>query len=307
MQRAFIIHALSPLHPGTGQAQGAIDLPIARLKGSGIPYLPGSSVKGVIRDAHRGAERNDKAKQALSKRVFGPEVKLDTNEERSAGALAFGDARLLALPVRSFSGTFAWVTSPLLLWLAERDLHWGLDIPGADAPPRETWIEVTTDSLLGVQTTSKDKPRVYLEDIDCPIRGTHADLSSNWAAKIAADVFPTDADTFTRRFAVVDDETMTFLWETCTQVDARVRIGEEGVVAKGALWYEESLPTETLLLGLAAHLRNDPDPQVLFDHCLQGERSDLQFGGKATVGRGRARLIALTPAASATKPREGTQ
>ena len=43
-------HALSPLHAGTGQGIGVIDLPIAREKATGIPYLPGSSLKGTLRD-----------------------------------------------------------------------------------------------------------------------------------------------------------------------------------------------------------------------------------------------------------------
>jgi CRISPR/Cas system CMR subunit Cmr4 (Cas7 group RAMP superfamily) len=60
-------------------------------------------------------------------------------------------------------------------------------------------------------------------------------------------------DLFTRRFVVVDDDTMTFLWETATQVDARVRLDDATrTVAQGALWLEESLPPETLLTGLLA-------------------------------------------------------
>ena len=43
------VHALSPLHAGTGQGAGIIDLPIAREKATGLPYLPGSSLKGTLR------------------------------------------------------------------------------------------------------------------------------------------------------------------------------------------------------------------------------------------------------------------
>lgn len=49
--RLYFIHVLSPLHAGTGQGTGVIDLPIAREKATGIPYLPGSSVKGTLRDS----------------------------------------------------------------------------------------------------------------------------------------------------------------------------------------------------------------------------------------------------------------
>ncbi|HEY7420145.1 MAG TPA: RAMP superfamily CRISPR-associated protein, partial [Ktedonobacteraceae bacterium] len=43
------IHALSPLHAGTGQGAGVIDLPVAREKATNIPFLPGSSLKGALR------------------------------------------------------------------------------------------------------------------------------------------------------------------------------------------------------------------------------------------------------------------
>ncbi len=48
--RLLFTHALSPLHAGTGQGVGVIDLPIAREKATGLPFLPGSSVKGTLRD-----------------------------------------------------------------------------------------------------------------------------------------------------------------------------------------------------------------------------------------------------------------
>jgi CRISPR-associated protein Cmr4 len=92
------------LHAGVGQAAELIDLPIARLKGTGIPYVPGSSIKGVLRDARSGAGFNSDEVQA----VFGPDK---DNADKHAGALICTDARLLALPVRSFRGTFAYVTS----------------------------------------------------------------------------------------------------------------------------------------------------------------------------------------------------
>lgn len=44
----YFLHARSPLHAGTGQGTGVIDLPIAREKATGIPYLPSSSVKGTV-------------------------------------------------------------------------------------------------------------------------------------------------------------------------------------------------------------------------------------------------------------------
>src|SRR3990172_983710 len=114
--KLLLIHALSPLHAGTGQGVGVIDLPIAREKATQIPFLPGSTLKGVFRDACTDP--------TLRTNVFGPD---SGNPDQHAGAVAFTDARLLLLPVRSLMGVFAWVTSPLLLRRLSRDVN---DIEG---------------------------------------------------------------------------------------------------------------------------------------------------------------------------------
>lgn len=271
--RPFLLHALSPLHAGTGHAADVIDLPTARMKATGIPFVPGSSIKGVLRDARRTADREK------TEAVFGP----SDDPAAHAGALVVGDARLLALPVRSFRGTFAWATSPLLLVLAKRDLGTNLPVPlisgrGVRVAPGSACVH---------------NGRLYIEDLDLPAEES-AELA-RWTEILAPLASPGE-DIFTRRFAVVDDDTMTFLWETATQVDARVRLDEgTRTVAPGALWLEESLPPETLLVGLLAADRSrrrdvTMTPDEVLGFALSGDEI-LQLGGKATTGRGRCRLV----------------
>lgn len=274
--RPFLLHALSPLHSGTGHAADVIDLPTARMKATGIPFLPGSSIKGVLRDARRASDRDK------TEAVFGP----SDDPAAHAGALVVGDARLLALPVRSFRGTFAWTTSPLLLTLAKRDLN-------------ETALSIPHITARGAQLAQGNccvhQGRLYLEDLDLP--ATESDEAAAWARRLAPLASPGD-DIFTKRFAVVDDDTMTFLWETATQVDARVRLDEKTrTVAPGALWLEESLPPESLLIGLLAADRSrrrgvNMTPDDVLDFALTGEEI-LQLGGKATTGRGRCRIVPI--------------
>ncbi len=233
---AFLLHALSPLHAGTGQAAGIVDLPIARMKATGIPYVPGSSIKGVLRDA-RSVELGAEDPQLLA--VFGPAT--DKAHEH-AGALVVGDARLLALPVRSFRGTFAYVSSPLLLELARRDL--GEHAAGLPVPA------IAGRAALVAGDACLFENKIYLEDLDLAAQPDPA--VEAWARFLAPLASP-GADIFTRRFVAVDDDTMSFLMETATQLDARVRLSPETrTVAEGALWLEESLPAETVLVGLLA-------------------------------------------------------
>ena len=274
--RPFLLHALSPLHAGTGQAADVIDLPTARMKATGIPFLPGSSIKGVLRDARRGDDREK------TEAVFGP----SDDPAAHAGALVVGDARLLALPVRSFRGTFAWVTSPLLLTLAKRDLgEADLSIPSTNG----------RGAQLAQESCCVHQGRLYLEDLDLP--ATESNEATVWAQRLAPLASPGD-DIFTKRFAVVDDDTMAFLWETATQVDARVRLDEKTrTVAPGALWLEESLPPESLLIGIFAADRSRRSgvhmtPDDVLGFALAGEEVH-QLGGKATTGRGRCRIVPI--------------
>ncbi|MCG8554132.1 MAG: type III-B CRISPR module RAMP protein Cmr4 [Proteobacteria bacterium] len=274
--RPFLLHALSPLHAGTGHAADVIDLPTARMKATGIPFLPGSSIKGVLRDARRAGDREK------TEAVFGP----SDDPAAHAGALVVGDARLLALPVRSFRGTFAWTTSPLLLALAKRDLE-EANLPTLSVTGR--------GARLAQGSCCAHQGRLYLEDLDLP--ATESNEATSWARRLAPLPSPGD-DIFTKRFAVVDDDTMAFLWETATQVDARVRLDEKTrTVAPGALWLEESLPPESLLIGLLAADRSrrrgvNMTPDDVLGFALASEEIH-QIGGKATTGRGRCRIVPI--------------
>jgi CRISPR/Cas system CMR subunit Cmr4 (Cas7 group RAMP superfamily) len=109
----FLVHALTPIHIGNDIGLGAINLPTMREVHTGYPVLPGSSIKGVLRGQARDRPGLDIVK------LFGPERGA---EEDRRGDLAFGDAQLLALPVRSLYGTFAWITCPFALARLARDL-----------------------------------------------------------------------------------------------------------------------------------------------------------------------------------------
>src|SRR5437899_12957174 len=118
------VHALSPLHAGIGQGAGAIDLPIAREKATGLPFLPGSSLKGALRALCEDP--------IMRTKVFGPDTAASDPNSDYASSIQFSDQRLLLLPIRSLAGTFAWVTSPYVLRRLVRDLQ---DFQLSPVPP----------------------------------------------------------------------------------------------------------------------------------------------------------------------------
>lgn len=283
--KVLFIHALSSLHVGTGQGVGIIDNPIVREKATNRPLVPGSAIKGVLADAY-GDPKSDSRKK-----VFGP----PTDEAGdNAGAALFSSNRLLLLPVRSLCGTFAWVTCPDVLRRFRRD---DVAIAGLkDAPSVPILIDdeacLVADAKAGVLYTTD---LVVLEDLD--LNAQADDNTRQWATWLARHLFPGDkewAAMLGARLCVVSDDIFDFLGETATEVNARIRLKDDSkTVAKGGLWYEESLPAETVLVGLVSaqviEATKMSAAQVL--EAVQSTMgAPVQIGGKASVGRGLCRL-----------------
>jgi CRISPR-associated protein Cmr4 len=292
--RLLFVHALSPLHAGTGQGVGVIDLPIAREKATNLPYLPGSSLKGTMRDALSGEINDD-----LRCKLFGPE---NDKAKEYAGSVQFSDQRLFLLPVRSLVGTFAWTTSPYILQRLLRDAE---SAGGTDAPTGVPRPATLGHCILTKETGVLSSDSVYLEDLDLnsDADADQRQLATTWATWIGQQVFPgTDAASdewrkmLSARFCVVHDDAMSFLLETATEVTARIKLQDDTKTAQdGALWYEEALPTESILYGLVVatpvrRFEDELDNTRIFNAIAMLASYPMQFGGKATVGRGFCRM-----------------
>lgn len=287
--RILFVQALSPLHPGTGQAVGSVDLPVSRERATGIPYLPGSSLKGVLRDQARG--RLDREKLWA---LFGPEHE---SVSEHAGAAAFADARLLLLPVRSLAAVFACMTSPYLLerFVRDADLA-GLQVPALPpAPDALGKCGIAPVSRLRVSlgpgedrdrgTGCGVEQRVCLEDLDLvPVESPQLGAWETWLA--GATGAPVQG-----RMCLVHDDVMSFLLEVATEVTARIRLDDATkTVAERALWYEEGLPAETLLYSLVSLGPSWRKGVTVALDDLKPLLGVAQLGGKASVGRGICRL-----------------
>lgn len=271
--RTVFWQALTPVHSGTGQTSASvIDLPIAREVATGYPVIPASSIKGVLRDGREGTDEYGYANK---------EVEWEGKKEKvsKAGDLTFTDARVLCLPVRSYKGTFAYLTCPLVLQRFVRDQRaFALQPLFASLPSVND-----TDALVTGQTLVH-QGKLILEDID--LSEQQSQEASVIAEAIAKAVFSceTEQKLFLERFAIVQDDVFAFFSETATEVAARVKLKDDSkTVQDGGLWYEEAIPAETLFSSF-----------VLSSAGAFGElekQQHLQIGGKASVGRGLLRLV----------------
>jgi len=317
--RILTLFTRTPLHVGAGASVGAIDQPVVRERHTGLPIIPGSSLKGVLADLWSAdtVETITKGKPRTSRDLakditwlFGS----DSDDRPSAGALSFGEARLLAFPIRSAKGSFAWLTSPLLLARAARD-----GVPGVTALTKSDTDKLNTDekalfldtapiALPAVQAitatpNTSGRPgqpaRVVLEDYVL----THAGvLPASLVAPIAK--LGVDAGHFSQnldhRLVIVTDGMMSFFARTACEIAQHVRINDAtGTADEGGLFNQENVPADTLFYSVIhatpprseAHRtarRTIDDAFAALASRLNADdvRSTLQIGGDATTGLG---------------------
>lgn len=292
--QVYYLHALTPLHPGSGQATGIIDQPIVREKATHLPLAPGPTLKGVLRYELQPSFKDPDIFQAL----FGPDT---DNADDHAGALSIGDGQLLCFPVRSWYGTFAWATCPFVLHRFQRRLStdfgsgsWPAAIPSVQG---QGHISICAGSVL-----EQESGKAYFEDLDMQCSSSDENVAL-WAAFIAEAVFPDDGTSrqlFGERFAVMHDDDFNFLTETATEIRARIRLNEATrTVANRALWYEEYLPAESILWGVleagpSLHPKVPKQaPEMLAEMLALLPHGELrvQIGGNATIGSGQTRWV----------------
>ncbi|MGL6226197.1 MAG: type III-B CRISPR module RAMP protein Cmr4 [Thermoguttaceae bacterium] len=279
----FWIHALTPLHVGAGRGLGYIDLPIVREKVTNFPYIPGTAIKGVIADYYKATD-DKRNPDSIEATAFGT----SNNDASNSGSLVFTDARLICLPVRSLYGTFAWCTSPTILRRLKRDSK-SMEQPIAhDIPDVKNEHGFTpSDSVL------LKEGKIYLEDLDISV--TESETAKSWADYLAERIFQQeDRDDFVKRFVILADDVFNFLCETGTEVAAHIKIDQEKkTTVGGALWYEESLPAEAILAGILwcdKVFGKGSTSEDLMTKYAQN-LALLQFGGKATTGKGLVRCL----------------
>lgn len=274
----MVLVAQESVHAGAGRATGVVDLPIQRESHTGWPCVYGSGVKGALRSAARDSE------MPSADVVFGPET---ANGVDHAGSLLVGDARLLLLPVRSLTGHFKLVTCPAALARLDRDLS----RLGLGRPQRRSVPKIEQGHVL-VPTGEGD---LFLEELRFTSRSGGLD---DLVEEIARLVYAGDSDFVAARLAIVTDDDFAYLATYATPVRAHVRLEESTkTVQAGALWYEESLPPDTVLYSLvSATPSRKSGTQLTGDEVLEllkqtlTDRPYLQLGGNETTGMGWCRV-----------------
>jgi CRISPR-associated protein Cmr4 len=279
------------LHAGTGQMLGVIDLPIQRESHTGWPCVYGSAVKGAMREL---AENNGHKKTWVED-VFGPDMQ---NGSEHAGALAITDARLLLLPVRSLTGHFKWVTCPAVLQRWQADYR-RLGLPDGN----DFSVPNIIDSNKALVSKSLTEQDLFLEEFRFKTQSREEiDKVVRSVAKLMGRERNEIDKALKNQLTVVNDDMFAHIARYATPVNAHIAIDNETKTVKpGALWYEETLPPDTLLYTalVAQTSRKDGKKKAkevlghIVDELFSADQPYLQLGGNETVGMGWCRVKVL--------------
>ncbi|MBK1695134.1 type III-B CRISPR module RAMP protein Cmr4 [Chromatium weissei] len=280
MQHTALLGLLAEtsIHAGAGQMATAIDLPIQREAHTEWPVVFSSAVKGALR-ARAEAQKVD-----WLFAVFGPDV---GNAHEHAGALLVGDARLLLLPVRSLTGHFKWVTCPALLKRFVADTA-RLELATLDTK----LIPDNPENNIALLPNLANNQTLYLEEFQFNTgKGNFSAVIPTLAQLMGRD----DAEeVLNKQLVLVSDDRFKHLAKFATPVNPHICIDNTTKTVKpGALWYEETLPPDTLLYvalhAQAARIKGSNKSAAEVLTHVTGElfhHSYLQLGGNETVGMG---------------------
>ena len=284
------LYTRTPLHVGCGTSVDVVDLPIMRERITNFPVIPGSSLKGVLLQAARGHFEN--GAHGRSKDTLPAEAKLlfgniecegeDKKQTSNAGCVQIMEAKLLAFPVRSLAGCFAWITCPAVLERFQRDTGRSVPVP---QPEKEKAI-AGADLIVNHQIVLAE----YALNVQVPAEGKSAsDVASILKGCTADPLWTSKLD---KRLAIVADELFQHFVTTCTEVVTRVKIDPATrTVDGGALFNQENVPCEALFYSVLTVIpprrETASDPNLLLKQLLPDDKPPLlQIGGDETTGHG---------------------
>lgn len=284
--KLMTIFTRTPLHVGCGSSVGAVDQPVARERHTRFPIIPGSAIKGVLADlwTEVGVDVNVverekdgvktkeyiRIKDSAAYQILGNNAN-GKEDKASAGSLLIGEGKLLAFPVRSAKHCFAWITCPLALkrFAADSFKKWNISAVENEKVLAPTNLQVKGNVIL------EEYPLEALGAVPEGIVQAFIDLSDE----------PSWRDEVKDRLTIVSDELFSYFAENACEIANHNHIDDvSGVVANGALFSQENVPSETMFYTVI-NSRNTDDFAKL-KAKLEVEKNLLQIGADMTTGLG---------------------
>lgn len=270
--RVGYIYSLAPIHCGGEGDLGNI-LEIAREVHTNFPYVPGSSLRGTLRDE---VKLQDETAVDI---LFGKE--LDKQGQMGVHQVWFGDARLLWVPMRTMSmnggrDVFSWVSCHSLIRDHAIITQQSSVIFPNQAVGTSAGTYLVADAQIQVTQMSNEQKQATT-------------LAGTWPNSLKSAVQPT----WEKNRIVLPDADFQVLMEHSLWTQVRNKIQDETTGANQAgsaevFWTDVCIPRDTIFYfswgySLLKEKPVRPEQHDLLMGVLQGL---FQVGGQANVGRG---------------------
>jgi len=303
------------MHAGSGDDLGIVDLPIQRERHTGFPKIEASGLKGALRESFEenaitdedhikiqtafGFDKFSKAdeeKYPIAAKAF------ENKEDKDyAGALGFTDARLLLFPLKSLRGIFAWITCPSVLKKLQKELT---EVSGISISISTDFAGIQQNEVAASNFASLSlNGKIILEEYAFDVNSTESLKVKTLAEQLKPILRIYDLE---NKLIVLHDEVFADFVQHACEVVTRIKIdNDKGTVAKGALFTEEYLPSESVLYALVlASPVFAKNQKQRFDSYKKGTTHEnvlayfndklkpiVQIGGNATIGKGIVKTI----------------
>jgi CRISPR-associated protein Cmr4 len=284
----YLLKVLTPLHIGAGQGLGHVDLPIVREAHTNFPYIPGTSLKGALRNleinqvAKARGEKPSQVEERLKSdqkeedilrlaKIFGVAGEgAEEGKEVGAGKVLFSDAFIVLFPVKSAKGIFSLTTCPYVINRFFELL--GIDQRVKDVPEGKAKVLSTKDHRNLINN------KLLLEEF--VFEAEESEELKKFVELVGTFV----GEENKRRIVCVNDTDFKDFVSNYTEVQTHIKIDlDTGTVKEGALWTEEYVPAESVFAFSLVFLEElDFTPPTTF-----------HLGGDITTGKGFVKVQRL--------------
>jgi CRISPR-associated protein Cmr4 len=264
--RVGYLYSLAPIHCGGEGDLGNIS-EIAREVHTNFPYIPGSSLRGSLRNEVESYQNLE-----VANRLFGQEL---TDGKMGVHQIWFGDARLLWLPMRTMSvkgeDVFTWVSCPTLLrdcaLISRRTFDGFAALTSAVGSRKDVYM--VADARIEVEAMSEEQIRSI-------------ELTENWSSSLGDDT----KSQWKNNRIVLPDNDFQVLMEHSLWTQVRNVIADTG--GADMFWTDVCIPRDTIFYYAWGYSVAKNDPIRATDCKVMAEilTGLIQVGGQANVGRG---------------------
>lgn len=290
----ILIRAVTMLHPGVGRGGEVVDLPVQR-DNLLFPVIYSSSIKGVLKSALWIEDRNS------AKAIFGPDP---DEEDKYPSALMITDAFILAFPVRSLVGVYAFVTAPILL---DRLME-SINVVEASGIQNERLESLKTfiEKILEISKLNLDRDKALVSNqsiLQIDSLGGNILINEELYLKPIVDENIKMLESMLKidngRLLIVSNDTARDAIDRSIIRVTRIRLGRESKTVVEGPWTEEYIPQWAIFQLLFLYSKPYKCNEALKDaktvrerlvELIRSRKGYFIIGGDETIGKGIVKL-----------------